>query len=272
MAKNRPPIPPKIASSLLMANRHACCVCQDHRVQIHHIDDDATNNVLENLAALCLPHHDQATMTAGLSRKLKAEDIRKYKQQWEAKCAADVQALSRDRLRFYATVYKNPPRIRELFGGLSSNERLAAISQLTNEINEDIEHQRKDKGFQWQANPGDNDLTKALMFSLRNGELWPRVLHRVEGHPDDPDYPIDMSPPNGMTTFHGFDLYCQLMVRTICILHPPIALESLWALGNEQQIDHFLAALYHSGSARLVNLSHLLSWRIRILLVEFSFE
>lgn len=243
MAKSRPPIPPKIASSLLMANRHACCVCQNYQVQIHHIDDDPSNNNLENLAALCLPHHDQATMTAGLTRKLKADDVRQYKQQWEAKCSADVQALSRDRLRFYATLYKNPPRIRELFGGLTSEERLAAISQLTDQIDEDIELHREDQGFQWQANPGDNDLTKALMFSLRAGELWPRVLHRVEGHADDPDYPIDMSPPYGMTTFHGFDLYCQLMVRTMCIIHPPIALESLWVLGNEQQIDHFCGSL-----------------------------
>lgn len=243
MAKTRKPIPADIASQVLLANRHACCVCQKTQVQIHHIDDDPSNNNPANLAILCLPHHDHASMQIGLSRKLKPREIEHYKARWEAKCAADVEALARDRLRFYSTVYKNPPRIRELFGGLSQTRRLQAVAQLEQQLQEDIEHHKQDGGFQWQALPGENDLTKALMFSLRAGDLWPRVLPRVKGHQDDPDYPVDLGPPDGMTAFHGFDLYCQLIVRTLAIVNQPQPLEYLWSLRDPELIDHFAGSL-----------------------------
>ena len=91
--------------------------------------------------------------------------------------------------------------------------------------------------------PSDNDLTPAPMLSLRAGELWPRVLPRVDGHSKDPDYPIDLRPPHGMRVFHGFDLYCQLIVRTLCIVNPPQVLEFLWELRDPQLIDHFAGNL-----------------------------
>ncbi len=239
----RKKIPPKVSSELLVANRHACCVCQSKGVQIHHIDEDSSNNSIENLAALCLPCHDQASMQIGLSKKLRAEEIKIYKTKWEDKCAADIEALSRDRTRFYATVYKNPPRIRELFSSLSQVEREHAATTIRQQLAEDTEAQSKDGGFQWQAVPKEDELTMHLLYALHSGDIWPRCLHRVEGHPDDPDYPIDMSPPYGMTTFHGFDLYCQLLVRALCVLRPPRTLESLWALKEEHLIDHFSGSL-----------------------------
>lgn len=239
----RKKIPPKVSSELLVANRHACCVCQSKGVQIHHIDEDPSNNLIENLAALCLPCHDQASMQIGLSKKLRAEEIRIYKTEWESKCAVDIEALSRDRARFYATVYKNPPRIRELFSSLSQAERGRAAQSIRQQLAEDNEAQSEDGGFRWQAVPKEDELTMHLLSALQSGDLWPRCLHRVEGHPDDPDYPIDMSPPHGMTTFHGFDLYCQLLVRALCVLRPARTLESLWTLKEEHLIDHFAGSL-----------------------------
>jgi hypothetical protein len=243
MAKKRPGIPQKVASFVLISNRQSCCVCQKFQVQLHHIDENPENNSPDNLAVLCLSHHDLASMKIGLSKKLRPEDIRRYKKEWEAKCAADVEALARDRLRFYATVYKNPPRIRGLFAGLSQDRRLRAVGRLVSELEEDARHHKEDQGFKWQALPGDNDLTRDLLFSLRAGDMWPKVLPRVEGHPRDPDYPIDFRPPYGMTVFHGFDLYCQLMVRTLAISNPPRALEYLWTLQDPKLIDHFAGSL-----------------------------
>jgi hypothetical protein len=239
----RKPIPKDVASQILLANRHACCICQSFQVQLHHIDEDPANNDPENIAALCLPHHDQASMQIGLSKKIRPEEIRRYKADWEARCAADIEALARDRLRFYVTLYKNPPRIRELFSALTTNKRLRAVTRLDSEIQEDVEHHKTDAGFQWQALPGDNDMTRAFMFSLRAGELWPRALQRVGGHPNDPDYPIDFSPPYGMAAFHGFDLYCQLMVRSLAAISPPQALEYLWSLRDTSLIDQFAGSL-----------------------------
>jgi hypothetical protein len=243
MMNKRIPIPITIASQVLLANRHACCVCQKPQVQLHHIDENRANNDPDNIAVLCLTHHDLASMQIGLCKKLKAEEVRIYKKQWESKCAVDIQALARDRLRFYATVYKNPPRIRELFSSLQKDRRLALVKELEEQLAEDQAKQKSDTGFKWQANPGDNDLTRALMFSLRAGDLWPRVLPRVVGHPYDPDYPIDLGPPNGMTAFHGFDLYCQLMTKVLALANPPLALESLWALRDPDLVDQYAGYL-----------------------------
>jgi len=46
---------------ILIANRHACCICAESGGQIHHINGDPSDNTPENLAVLCLPHHDKAT-------------------------------------------------------------------------------------------------------------------------------------------------------------------------------------------------------------------
>lgn len=161
---------------MLMANRHACCVCQAFQVQLHHIDENPANNVAENLAVLCLHHHDQASMQIGLTKKLKATEIRKYKVEWEEKCAADIQALARHRLRFYAAVYKNPPRIRELFSSLTQEKRASAVARLEQNLQEDSEQQKTDASFQLQAVSGDNSLTRILLPSLLAGELWPTAI------------------------------------------------------------------------------------------------
>jgi len=202
-----------------------------------------SNNSFDNLAVICLTHHDHASMRLGLTRKLKADEVRHYKSSWESKCASDIEALSRDRLRFYVTIYKNPPRIREIFSSLSTDQRLRAMQILQTQIADDIQHHEVDKGFQWQAMPGDNDLTGLLLSSLRAGELWPRVLPRVGGHPLDPDYPFEMGPPNGMNAFHGYDLYCQLVVRTLAIVSPPAPLESIWSLKDPDLIGTYSGRL-----------------------------
>lgn len=182
-------------------------------------------------------------MQIGLSKKLRSTEVRHYKKEWEARCAADILALSRDRVRFYATLYKNPPRIRELLQALTSAELATASDQLRVEISEDIELHKSDGGFQWQAVPGDNKLTQPLLNCLRAGQLWPSVLPRVGGHPKDPDYPTDMSPPYGMAAVHGFDLYCQLIVRALCISRSTVALESLWGLDNAELVDQYSGSL-----------------------------
>ena len=46
-----------------------------------------------------------------------------------------------------------------------------------------------------------------------------------------------------MMSFHGFDLYCQLVVRALCIVRPPVALESLWVLDEVELIEHYSGSL-----------------------------
>lgn len=51
-------------------------------MQLHHIDDDPANSVLENLAVLCTDCHNQTLLRGGFDRKLEAAQVRVYKADW----------------------------------------------------------------------------------------------------------------------------------------------------------------------------------------------
>jgi hypothetical protein len=235
--KQRKKIPPKVESKILVANRHACCLCQRTDVQIHHIDENPANNDLSNLAVLCINHHDLATRKGGITRKLKPKEIKEHKKSWEKKCEEDILALARDRLTFYATAYKNPQRIREMFIQIPKRKLQKAVDILKDQIIEEQDRKTADKGFDWQAVPKTDNNTLRCLISIRDGELWPSWLPRVKGHPLDPEYPIDLSPPDGMRAFHLFDLYCQLIVRVITIINPTLLLEQIIKLKTPSLID-----------------------------------
>lgn len=241
----RKAIPRSIQSELLLANRHACCVCQKHPVQIHHIDSDSANNQISNLATLCLPHHDQASMQIGLTKKLQPDQVRHYKETWEAKCKKDIQALSRDRVAFYAALYKNPPRIWELFIKLPVNVRVMAITELHSLLENEEAAKSADDGFSFQAVPKADGATQSCLDSAFKAEIWPSWLPRNKSHPEDQNYPDpnDMGPPHGMAAFHYYDLYCQILVQILAVANPPIPLEYLTNLEDIEDINAFSGRL-----------------------------
>lgn len=75
---------------LLKKNAGVCCVCKQRGlgVNFHHIDEDHSNTVDENLAVLCVRDHDahhRPHVYTGLNHlELGAEKIRDYKKSWEA--------------------------------------------------------------------------------------------------------------------------------------------------------------------------------------------
>lgn len=236
----RKPIPHQIQSRLLIANRHACCVCQKIRVQIHHIDGNPNNNEITNLAALCVDHHDMASMQIGLTKKLQPYQIKEYKRSWEAKCEADIMALARDRVSYYATLYKNPPRIRQAFSKLNQDQREMALRQLATLFKEEAESKANDEGYQWQMLPTfKGERTTYCLDSAWKGELWPSWLPRVTGHAEDPDLPIDMAPPNGMEAYHTFDLYCQILTQFLTVISPPIPFEEICKFTKDDDFNAF---------------------------------
>jgi hypothetical protein len=84
MAKERTRIPEDVAAEVLFSHDHTCCVCNepDKRVQIHHIDEDPSNDTIENLAALCFEDHDRTQVTGGFGRKLTAAEVVRYRDDW----------------------------------------------------------------------------------------------------------------------------------------------------------------------------------------------
>lgn len=84
MAKVRIPIPPDTAAAVLFASDYTCCVCRDpgRPVQIHHVDENPSNNSEENLSVLCLLCHNDTQVKGGFGRKLNAKPVIQYRDDW----------------------------------------------------------------------------------------------------------------------------------------------------------------------------------------------
>lgn len=74
-------VPDKIAADLLYKSNLQCCVCQEKGVHIHHLNGKNSDHRIDNLAYLCFFHHDEATKTGSLSRKLSKETIINFREQ-----------------------------------------------------------------------------------------------------------------------------------------------------------------------------------------------
>ncbi|MGM4928811.1 HNH endonuclease signature motif containing protein [Tardiphaga sp. 619_E2_N8_5] len=89
-------IPDDIAAEVMFLHMRTCCVCtlRERAVQIHHIDDDPSNNSIENLAVLCLQDHENTQVRGGFGRKLRATEVLRNRDDWlrrvsERRAAAD---------------------------------------------------------------------------------------------------------------------------------------------------------------------------------------
>jgi hypothetical protein len=82
--KDRIPIPESTAAEIEYLSDRTCCVCtiRGKPIQIHHIDENPANNLLDNLAVLCLECHNETMLNGGFGRKLKAIEIKKIKSEW----------------------------------------------------------------------------------------------------------------------------------------------------------------------------------------------
>lgn len=82
--KKRVRIPDDVATDVLIAHDFICCVCNvpGKKVQIHHIDEDPSNNSPENLSALCFEDHDRTMTSGGFGRQLNASAVTKYRNNW----------------------------------------------------------------------------------------------------------------------------------------------------------------------------------------------
>jgi hypothetical protein len=82
-------IPEHVAADVLFRHDRTCCVCQERGkpVQIHHIDDDPSNNAPTNLAALCFDCHNDTQIKGGFGRKLNAAQVIKYRDDWMKRVA-----------------------------------------------------------------------------------------------------------------------------------------------------------------------------------------
>lgn len=81
--KERADVPEVVAARLLFLSDRTCCVCRTRKpVQIHHLDENPANNAEENLAVLCFDCHRETQIRGGFDRKLNAEQVILYRDNW----------------------------------------------------------------------------------------------------------------------------------------------------------------------------------------------
>lgn len=74
------------ADEVLFLSDRTCCVCRTtgRAVQIHHINEDPSDNDIRNLAVLCLECHNETQIQGGFGRKLGAGLVTRYRDHWLA--------------------------------------------------------------------------------------------------------------------------------------------------------------------------------------------
>jgi CheY-like chemotaxis protein len=84
--RRRIPIPDDVASAVLTACRRRCCLCfalnydlHTKQGQIAHLDHNPANNSPDNLAWLCLDHHDQYDGRTSQSKGLTIAEVKIYR-------------------------------------------------------------------------------------------------------------------------------------------------------------------------------------------------
>jgi hypothetical protein len=129
MAK-RKAIPQATQDELLMRCARRCCLCfglnadfEEKSGQIAHLDHDASNDDIDNLAWLCLEHHDQYDGRTSQSKGLTMGEIRRYR-------AELYQAV--DRMREGIALGQSPAPARRPIYALAGLLVGAAVDVLIN--------------------------------------------------------------------------------------------------------------------------------------------
>ena len=97
--KVRTPIPTDLSASILFASDKTCCVCRDRGkpIQIHHIDENPSNNNPDHLSVLCLICHNETQVSGGFGKQLTEPVVRQYRDDWLLRVQArrdDADALA----------------------------------------------------------------------------------------------------------------------------------------------------------------------------------
>ena len=127
----RVPIPDDVAAQVLFQHHRTWCICNipGKPIQIHHIDEDPSNNDQSNLAVLCLECHELTQLKGGFGRKLRAPEVTLNRNSWVARVAerrsdADaiiVKSMTRNVEASHPTEGKwSPPSDRALAALLNS--------------------------------------------------------------------------------------------------------------------------------------------------------
>ena len=197
-------ISPTIIADVLVASRRRCCLCYslgndagEKKGQVAHLDRNASNNSRDNLAFLCLDHHDQYDSRTSQAKGLTIEEVKQYRNQLQRYVAkalpisdgeiagALLAAIDRPAFRTPFQQESSLPRFR-----VAIIETIAAISG-TNPVGDSSTFSKSDVRDPTIRSALDSivEMLVALRGSfddlLRRGEIQPCGCQ-------DPDCPVFM--------------------------------------------------------------------------------
>lgn len=83
----RTSVPESIQTEIVTSSRRRCCICyglngdlEIKRGQIAHLDKNRNNNNIENLAFLCMDHHDEHDSRTSQSKSFLIQEIKAYRE------------------------------------------------------------------------------------------------------------------------------------------------------------------------------------------------
>lgn len=126
----RPTIPQHIKQKLLYESRYCCSICQKLSCQIHHIDQNHSNNSEENLIVLCVAHHNEAHTMRTMSSNLDSNALKYAKKAW-----IEQVRLSRDNAATLAGQTQTAISEWEAVGiawGYINHRRVVQLSRISN--------------------------------------------------------------------------------------------------------------------------------------------
>lgn len=113
----RKKIPETQAAAMLAAARRRCCICvalsgdlREKKGQIAHLDRDPSNTDADNLAFLCLEHHDEYDSRPSQSKGLTVEEVKRYRAEMLAALARGGAPESRSGVASSQQVVRPLPR------------------------------------------------------------------------------------------------------------------------------------------------------------------
>jgi len=159
----RIPLQNKTQDQVLVLSRRRCCICfgldgdlQEKRGQIAHLDHDPANNDLDNLAWLCLQHHDQYDGKTSQSKGLRLSEVKHYRKELYDRIAAGLPGET--------------PSIRIAIPAQepSEEETLPNVGSLRPEITVLSYHQQSDVFRKTSLLGQETDVVQAVLLPFSN--------------------------------------------------------------------------------------------------------
>lgn len=177
--KIRVPIPEETSTELMYLSDNTCCVCMisEKTIQIHHIDEDPSNNNIENLSVLCLECHNKTMIKGGFGRKLTPSIVTKFRKEW-------YETVKRKRENaILSSQITNDTYYDDLEDVELNDKKVKTLHKLTKTNFSYVEFKTAIENYFYLSNGDQKVLIKLLKDFLKNGELdIPKIIRKNQNY------------------------------------------------------------------------------------------